>query len=124
MSEQRGATQNRGGAPALRYRIADRSMRSTNPCLAAMGALVDLVSGRFESTAVLDFLALGPVRARFDFDDDDLDDIAGWVAGTEVRWGIDPGHRQGFGLPLSIDGNTWQAALDRLSRGPLSTTGG
>ena len=116
-SDQWGPTLNRGGAPALRYRIADRSLRSTNPCLAAMGTLVDLVSGRFESTAVLDFLALGPVRARFDFDDDDLDDIAGWVAGTQVRWGIDPGHRQGFGLPLSIDGNTWQAALDRLLTG-------
>ena len=110
-------SQTRGGAPALRYRIADRSLRSTNPCLAAMGALVDLVSGRFESTAVLDFLALGPVRARFDFDDDDLDDIAGWVAGTQVRWGIDPVHREGFGVPPSIEGNTWQAALDRLLTG-------
>ena len=56
-----------------------------------MGALVDLVSGRFESTAVLDFLALGPVRARFGFDDDDLDDIAGWVAGTQCALG----HRSG-----------------------------
>jgi exodeoxyribonuclease V gamma subunit len=110
-------TQTGGGAPALRYRIADRSLRSTNPCLAAMGTLVDLVSGRFESTAVLDFLALGPVRVRFDFDDDDLDDIAGWVAGTEVRWGIDPAHRQGLGVPPTIDGNTWQAALDRLLTG-------
>lgn len=116
-SDEGRPTQNGGGTPALRYRIADRSLRSTNPCLAATGTLLDLVSGRFESTAVLDFLALGPVRARFDFDDDDLDDIAGWVAGTQVRWGIDPGHRQGFGLPLSIDGNTWQSALDRLLTG-------
>ncbi len=109
--------QTRGGAPALRYRITDRSLRSTNPGLAAVGALVELVAGRFESTAVLDFLALGPVRARFGFADDDLDDIAGWVAATHVRWGLDPDHRRGFGVPTSIEGNTWQAALDRLLTG-------
>ena len=34
-----------------------------------------------------------------------------------MRWGIDPDHRQGFGVPLSIAGNTWQAALDRLLTG-------
>ena len=82
--------------------------------MSATVALLDLVAGRFESAAVLDFLALGPVRERFRFDDEDLDDIAGWVTGTNVRWGIDPVHRDSFGVPESIRSNTWQAALDRL----------
>jgi exodeoxyribonuclease V gamma subunit len=104
----------RRGAPRLRYRIADQSIGSTNPLLSATAALLDLVTGRLESTSVLDFCALAPVRARFRFDDEDLDDIAGWVTETNVRWGLDPEHRVSFGVPASIRTNTWQASLDML----------
>ena len=102
------------GAPALRYRIADQSLRSTNPLMSATVALIELVGGRFEASAVLDFLALGPVRERFGFDDEELNDIAQWVNGACVRWGLDPDHRASFGVPAEIRTNTWQAALDRL----------
>ena len=102
------------GAPALRYRIADQSIRSTNPLMNATVALIELVGGRFEAPAVLDFLALGPVRERFGFDDDELNDIAEWVNGASVRWGLDPAQRSWFGVPEEIRNNTWQAALDRL----------
>lgn len=78
---------------------------------------MELVAGRFEVPAVLDFLALAPVRQRFRFDDDGLSTIAEWVAGTEVRWGFDPRQRAGFGIPEVIVSNTWQAALDRLVLG-------
>jgi exodeoxyribonuclease V gamma subunit len=105
------------GAPALRFRIADQSIRTTNPMLGATAALLELVAGRFEAPAVLDFLALAPVRQRFRFDDDDLSTIAEWVADTEVRWGFDPRQRAGFGIPDVIVSNTWQAALDRLVLG-------
>ncbi len=105
------------GAPALRFRIADQSIRSTNPMLGAAAALLELVAGRFEAPAVLDFLALAPVRQRFRFDDDDLSTAAEWVAGTQVRWGFDPSQRAGFGIPEVIASNTWQAALDRLVLG-------
>ena len=82
--------------------------------MGATVALIELVGGRFEATAVLDFLALGPVRERFRFDDEELNDIAGWVSGASVRWGLDPDHRAAFGVPAEIRTNTWQAALDRL----------
>ena len=101
-------------APALRYRIADRSIGSANPLLDATTALLDLLAGRFEAPEVLDFLALAPVRARFGFSDDDLARIADWVADGHVCWGFDPGHRERFGLPASIPTNTWSAAVDRL----------
>jgi exodeoxyribonuclease V gamma subunit len=110
---QQGSSSARG-APALRYRIADQSIRSTNPLLSATVALIELVGGRFEASAVLDFLALGPVRERFRFDDEELNDIADWVNGASVRWGLDPPHRGRFGIPEEIRTNTWQAALDRL----------
>ncbi|MGO8872223.1 MAG: exodeoxyribonuclease V subunit gamma [Acidimicrobiales bacterium] len=105
------------GTPSLRFRIADRSIRTTNPMLGATAALLELVSGRFEVPAVLDFLALGPVRECFRFDDDDLTTITEWVVGTEVRWGFDPRHRARFGVPEAIVANTWQFALDRLLLG-------
>jgi exodeoxyribonuclease V gamma subunit len=103
-----------GGVPSLRYRIADQSMKSSNPVLSATVALLDLVAGRFEVTSVLGFLALEPVRTRFGLDDDDLATIAEWVGDTNVRWGLDGEHRTRFGIPGSLVTNTWQAALDRL----------
>ena len=105
------------GAPPLRYRIADRSIRSANPVMGATAALLDLVAGRFEISEVLDFVSLAPVRTRFGFDDADLAVLAEWAAGTRVRWGLDPDHRAGFGVPATVVANTWQAALDRLLLG-------
>jgi len=110
-----------GGCPALRYRIADRSIRSSNPVLGATTALLDLVAGRFEVTRVLDFLSLAPVRTRFGLDESDLAVLAEWVTGTRVRWGLDPVHRSGFGVPTAVVGNTWQMALDRLLIGSAVT---
>ena len=104
----------RHGAPALRYRLADRSIRTTNPILSATSALLQLVAGRFEVDAVLEFLSLGPVRERFGFDDDNLGVIGEWVQATSVRWGLDPAQRERMGLPDSVVTNTWVAAVDRL----------
>ncbi|HEX3980738.1 MAG TPA: exodeoxyribonuclease V subunit gamma [Acidimicrobiales bacterium] len=105
------------GAPTLRYRIADQSIRSTNPVLAAAAALLELASGRFASTEVLDFFNLNPVRESLGLDDDDLSTITEWVEDTYVRWGLDPAQRTRFGVPDVLTGNTWEAALDRLLLG-------
>ncbi len=105
------------GAPALRYRIADQSIRQDNPVLGATSALLALVSGRFGAASVLEFLALGPVRERLGFDDADLAVIAEWTAATNVRWGLDPAQRVAHGIPGSVGTNTWRAALDRLLMG-------
>lgn len=119
-----GATGTDSGSPRLRYRIADRSIRSTNPVLGAAAALAELVAGRFEATDVLDFISLEPVRERSGFDDEDLATIAEWVGATNVRWGLDAEHRVRFGLPRTIATNTWRAALDQLLVGTaVSDTG-
>ncbi len=108
------ASGGRPAAPMLRYRVADRSVRTRNPVLAAVSALLELVAGRFDVTSVLEFLSLAPVRERFGFDDDSLGVIAGWMEATNVRWGLDAGQRSEFGMPSTVVSNTWQAALDRL----------
>jgi exodeoxyribonuclease V gamma subunit len=109
-----GESSDRHGAPALRYRVADRSIRSVNPVLSAASSLLQLVAGRFDVSSVLEFLALGPVRQRFGFDDDALGVIAEWMDATNVRWGLDPSQRQREGLPDSVVSNTWDAAMSRL----------
>ncbi len=72
------------------------------------------MAGRFDVDSVLEFLALGPVRERFGFDDDSLGVISEWVEATGVRWGLDPSQRERLGLPGSVVTNTWAAAVDRL----------
>jgi len=100
--------------PALRYRLADRSIGSDNQVLDATRTLLEMLSGRFEASTVLDFLALQPVRARFDLSDDDLARIGDWAVDGRVRWGLDADHRAASGMSAEITTNTWRAAIDRL----------
>ena len=51
---QPGVAHGRLGAPALRYRLADRSIRTTNPVLSATSVLLQLVAGRFDVDSVLE----------------------------------------------------------------------
>lgn len=104
----------RPGTPSLRYRIADRSLRRSVPLLDAVLQLLELIGGRFEITAVLDLIALGPVRTRFGFSDDDVARIGEWAVEANVRWGLDADHRAAVGVDIAFDTNTWRAALDRL----------
>jgi exodeoxyribonuclease V gamma subunit len=121
-----GSTAERGepgaaGRPRLSYRIADRDLRDTQPLLAALEALLELVGGRFTASAVLEFVSLPPVRTRFDFDDDAVALIGRWVAETNVRWGLDGPHREPWGVPAAFTANSWRAALDRLLMGVAVT---
>ncbi len=100
----------------LRVRLADRSLRQTNPLLATMARLLELADARVTASQVLDLAALAPVRRRFRLDDDDLERIRDWVAGSNVRWGLDAAHRAPYQL-AAVPQNTWQAGLDRLLLG-------
>ncbi len=100
----------------LRARLADRSLRQTNPMLGLVAALLDLADGRVTASEVLDLAALAPVRRKFGFGDDDLDLLQSWVATSGVRWGLDAEHRAPFRLQR-VPQNTWQAGLDRILLG-------
>jgi exodeoxyribonuclease V gamma subunit len=115
------------GAPAspaalLRVRLADRSLRQTNPVMSVAAALLELVDGRMTASEVLDLAAASPVRRRFGFDDDDLGRLTEWVAEAQVRWGLDAAHRGAFKLE-SFGQNTWEAGLDRLLLGVTMADG-
>jgi exodeoxyribonuclease V gamma subunit len=101
---------------ALRVRLADRSLRRTNPLLDTVAALLDLAQSRVTASQVLDLAATPGVRRRFGFTDEELERVRDWVARSGVRWGLDTGTRRPYGLD-HIAQNTWQAGLDRVLLG-------
>lgn len=103
-----------GSAPALRYRIADRSTRTEVPLFGAVTALLELLPGRFGATEVADYLGLGPVRDRFGLSSEDLGRLDEWIEAANVRWGLDGPHRVRWGLPADFGANSWSMGLDRL----------
>ncbi len=108
------------GLPDLRVRLADRSLRQTNPVLGVVSQLLGLADQRATASQMLDLAAREPVRRRFRFDDDDLARMQEWVAASGVRWGFDAPHREPFKLG-GLEANTWRAGLDRILLGVTMT---
>jgi exodeoxyribonuclease V gamma subunit len=100
----------------LRVRLADRSLRQTNPLLAVAAALLELADGRMAASEVVDLAGRDPVRRRFGFDDDELAQIERWVSDVGIRWGLDAAHRHVWKLG-ELRENTWDFGLDRLLLG-------
>lgn len=102
--------------PDLRVRLADRSLRQTNPVLATVSDLLALADARVTASQVLDLADRDPVRRRFGLDDEDLSRIEEWVVASGTRWGLDGPHRAPFKLDR-VEANTWRAGLDRVLAG-------
>ena len=107
-----------GGHPAarLRVRLADRSLRQTNPLLRLLSQVLELAAGRVTATQLLDLAGARPVRRRFGLDDDDVERLREWTVSAGARWGLDPRHRAAYQLEHLPQG-TWSAATDRLLLG-------
>ena len=101
---------------ALEIRLADRSLRQTNPVMSALAEVLELATARTTATEVLDLAGREPVRRRFRFGDEDLFRLEEWVEKACVRWGFDAAHRGAFDLE-GIGNNTWQAGVDRILLG-------
>ena len=106
--------------PDLRVRLADRSLRQTNPVLGVVAQLLDLADERLTASQVLDLAEREPVRRRFRFDDDEVTRLEEWVAQSGVRWGLDAAHRAPFKLD-AVPAGTWRAGLDRVLVGVTMT---
>ena len=109
--------------PDLRVRLADRSLRQTNPLLGFVARLLELADQRLTAAQVLDLADREPVRRRFGLDDGDLARTQEWVAQSGIRWGLDAAHRRPFKLD-KLDAGTWRAGLDRLLLGVAMTEDG
>ncbi|MFV1362600.1 exodeoxyribonuclease V subunit gamma [Mycolicibacterium elephantis] len=102
-------------AHQLRVKLADRALTQTNPLLGVASQLLALAGGRATSSEVLNLAHAAPVRARFGFTDDDLEDITRWVRQANIRWGFDQEHRKPFGVDFVQ--NTWRFGIDRVLAG-------
>ncbi|MDT5214196.1 MAG: exodeoxyribonuclease gamma subunit [Mycobacterium sp.] len=107
----------RGAHPAhrLRMRLADRSLVQTNPLLGVASQLLALAGSRVTASEVLNLAQTAPVRARFGFTDDNLEDVTRWVRQANVRWGFDQVHRKPYGVDFVH--NTWRFGIDRVLAG-------
>ncbi len=106
-----------GAHPAhqLRMRLADRSLVQTNPLLGVVTQLLNLAGSRVTASEVLNFAQSAPVRARFGFTDDNLEDITRWVRQANIRWGFDQQTRTPYGVDFVH--NTWRFGIDRVLAG-------
>jgi exodeoxyribonuclease V gamma subunit len=113
-----GMTDEPGGHPAagLRVKLADRSLRQTNPLLSMLSQLLELAASRVTATQLLDLAGAAPVRKLFGFDDDDIERLRDWTVAANARWGLDADHRADYGLGNLRQG-TWHDAVDRLLLG-------
>jgi exodeoxyribonuclease V gamma subunit len=102
--------------PPVRVRIADRSLRQTNPVLKVLAEVLDLADDRLTGPQVFDLLSRAPVRARFGFTDDDLARIEAWIPDLGIRWGLDAADRGRYDLG-GVDANTWRFGMQRLLAG-------
>ncbi len=100
----------------LRVRLADRSLRQTNPLLDTLSGLLELAGGRVTASSVLDLAASASVRRRFGFRNDDLERLRHWAVEANVRWGLGGEQRAAYGL-RRVPQNTWQTGLDRILLG-------
>jgi exodeoxyribonuclease V gamma subunit len=104
--------------PELRARLADRSLRQTNPLLAVAAHLLELAGSRVTASDVLDLASREPVARRFALDtsQEALSRVEHWLAATGVRWGLDAPHRRAWKLE-QVEAGTWRAGIDRLMLG-------
>ena len=104
------------GTQQLQIRLADRSLRQTNPVMGVLSEVLELATARVTATEVLDLAGRDPVRRRFGFSDDDLARMESWARSAHVSWGFDAEHREPFKL-AGIAANTWRAGIDRVLLG-------
>jgi exodeoxyribonuclease V gamma subunit len=108
------------GSVDLRVRLADRSLRQTNPVLGVVAQLLELAEQRVTASQLLDLADRGPVRRRFRLDDDDITRLADWISQAGIRWGLDGPHRAPYKLD-AVSSGTWQTGLERLLLGVTMT---
>ncbi len=119
----------RYGPAGLDYSVADQSVGSEHPEVAAFLAVLKLATGRFTLPEVLAPLDCEAIRRKFSFDSASLSWLRSKLAEAGAAWGVDAAHRASFlGGPgegsALFEENSWRFALDRLALGHAMGEGG
>ncbi len=99
------------------YQVADQPRRHREPLLVALEQLLQLPQLRFRASELMELLDIAAVRERFGIGAADLPLLQRWVAGANIRWGIDSDHRRQLDLPEHGDLHTWRFGLRRMLLG-------
>lgn len=105
----------------IQHSIADRSVRRRNSIFAGFIAFIELFSGRFGWSEVLDILRQPAICSQFDLSQSDFDTLEYWVTKAGIRWGLSAEQRGDAGV-RSFEESSWRAGLDRLLMGYASGT--
>ncbi|ARS53589.1 exodeoxyribonuclease V subunit gamma [Kushneria konosiri] len=106
----------RDDARYIPYTVSDRIASGASPLMSAALSLLELPERRLGVGEVLDWLEVPAFRRRFNIEEEELERLAQWLAGSGVRWGLDGEHRDTLDLP-GLSENTWQFGLDRMMLG-------
>ena len=101
------------------FSVADTTPRQV-PMVQALEFLLKLPEARVTLTEWLSLFEVSAVRAKFQMSEPDVQTMKDWLQAAAVRWGLNPAHRQKWGVPSSMPNaqqNTWSYGLQRLILG-------
>jgi exodeoxyribonuclease V gamma subunit len=101
------------------FSVADTTPRQV-PLVQALEFLLNLPEARITLSEWLSLFEVSAVRTKFQMTDADVQTLKDWLQDAAVRWGLDPTHRQKWGVPSSLPNaaqNTWAYGLQRLLLG-------
>lgn len=99
------------------FSLADEGLRHRIPVLVALETLLGLPQSRFRATEVITLLEVKPFRETFAIDEEELEILKRWISEAGIRWGLDPQHREAFGLSQAFKLNTWREGLRAMMLG-------
>ena len=98
------------------YSVSDRSARQLNRCADSLLKVLQMMSGKFEVSAVFDLLENPELAECWNFSEQDIQVLRHWIEKLGVHWGVDAeNHRQFCGV--AFDEFSWKPALERLLLG-------
>ena len=101
------------------FSVADTTPRHL-PLVQALEFLLNLPEARVTLSDWLSLFEVSAVQAKFQMDEDDVQTMKNWLQAAAVRWGLNPTHRQKWGVPSTLSNahqNTWAYGLQRLILG-------
>ena len=101
------------------FSVADTTPRQV-PLVQALEFLLNLPDARLTLSDWLSLFEVSAVRTKFQMDEAEVETMKDWLQAVAVRWGLNPTHRQKWGIPSGMphaQQNTWAYGLQRLILG-------
>lgn len=102
---------------AIPFTLADRVAAGESRAAEAFRQLLEIADSRFSAPQLLELLHYEGIARKFDFEPDEVDEAALWLARAGIRWGRDANHRQEACGAVFTEETTWRHGLDRLILG-------